>query len=266
VLILVGNSRPGPRVITLTFQAVQGDTVEKSSRGRKVVQRDFEKSGPAGKKSTSFRFRWLKTLLPLFIVIGIVLRIVSGNSIILYDLIYAPGIRQTFPGTRTPENTVKSFYHLLDRGEYDRAWEISIEPDWTGNDPGVSYFDEVKEDADRFSGWTGREKWVQRATWELGEGGTGITLKSVEARIKGPLDPEKLSFASTVPSLEKAYLMEVTGRLLGTCSLYKFDKMIPVLKVGDEYRVYLSGTKGRDSLFYQSWFSNLTIAGSLWEQ
>lgn len=223
-------------------------------------------SGTGGKKPGSFRFLWVKILLPGFIVIGVVLRIVSGHPIILSDLIYAPGIRQTFPGTRTPENTVKSFYHLLDRGEYERAWEISVEPDWTGGDLVVNYFDEVKEDRGQFSGWTGKEKWVQRTTWELGTGGTGITLKSVEARIKSPLDPTELSLASDIPALEKAYLVEVTGRLLGTCSLYRFNKMIHVLKVGDGYRVYLSGTKGRDSLFYQSWFSNLEIAGSLWEQ
>jgi hypothetical protein len=223
-------------------------------------------SGTGGKKPGSFRFWWVKTLLPCFIVIGVVLRIVSGHPVILSDLIYAPGIRQTFPGTRTPENTVKSFYHLLDRGEYDRAWEISVEPDWIGGDLVVNYFDEVKEDRGRFSGWTGKEKWVQRTTWELGTGGTGITLKSVEARIKRPLDPAELSLASDIPALEKAYLVEVTGRLLGTCSLYRFNKMIHVIKVGDRYRVYLSGTKGRDSLFYQSWFSNLEIAGSLWEQ
>jgi hypothetical protein len=205
-------------------------------------------------------------LLLAFVVFGVFFRIVGRNRIILLDLVYSPGLRITFPGTKTPENTARSFYLYIDRGEYGSAWELSLEPDWTGGDRDELFFREISEDPERFSGWTSKNRFIERMRWELGEGGTGITLKSVEAKILRSIDTETLARAYDIDGIEKAYLLEVTGRLLGSCSLLRFRTNLVVLVIRGENRVLLSGTKKKDTYFYQSWFSEIEISGSIWEQ
>ncbi len=225
-------------------------------------------SGDKGVRyGTGMKRRWIPAVLFLcFVVFGAFLRVVGGNRIILRDLIYSPGVQTTFPGTKTPENTARSFYLYIDRGEYDRAWELSLEPDWTGSDTEELFFREVAEDPKGFSGWTPKERFVERNTWELGADGTGITLKSVEARILRAVDMEELAGSYGVDDIEKAYLLKVTGRLLGSCSLLRFSTNLIVLVINGENRVFLSGTKPKDSYFYQTWFSEIEISGSIWEQ
>jgi hypothetical protein len=210
---------------------------------------------------------WIPIVLLLcFVVLGAFFRIVGGNRIILSDLVYSPGVQRTFPGTKTPENTARSFYLYIDRGEYDRAWELSLEPDWTGGDSEELFFREVAEDPEGFSGWTSKERFIERMNWELGADGTGITLKSVEARILRAVDAERVTRIYGIDGLEKAYLLAVTGRLLGSCSLLRFRTNLVVLVIDGENRVLLSGTKNKDSYFYQTWFSEIEISGSIWEQ
>jgi len=211
--------------------------------------------------------RWIPSVLLLcFVVFGTFFRVVGGNKIILLDLVYSPGILTTFPGARTPENTARSFYLHIDRGEYDRAWELSLEPDWAGSDMEELFFREVAEGPEGFSGWTPKERFIERTSWELGADGTGVTLKSVEARILRPVDMVEFVGSYGIDGLEKAYLLEVTGRLLGSCSLLRFRTNLVVLVINSGNRVFLSGTKPKDSYFYQTWFSEIKISGSIWEQ
>jgi hypothetical protein len=213
------------------------------------------------------RRRWIPVVLLIcFVVFGVFFRVVGGNRIFLLDLVYSPGVQRTFPGVKTPENTAKSFYLHLDMGNYVRAWELSLEPDWTGGDWEELFFREVAEHPEGFSGWTSKERFTQRMSWELGENGTGITLKSVEAKILRALDPEGFARTYGIEGLERAYLLEITGRLLGSCSLLRFRTNLVALVINGENRILLSGTKHKDTCFYQSWFSEMEISGSIWEQ
>jgi hypothetical protein len=211
--------------------------------------------------------RWLPVILLFcFVVFGVFFRVIGGNRIIITDLIYSPGVQTVFPGARTPENTARSFYLHIDRGEYERAWELSLEPDWTGKDTQELFFREVAEDPKGFYGWTTKERFITRNTEELGADGTGVTLKSVEARILRAVDTQEYTGRYGIDGIEKAYLLEVTGRLLGSCSLLRFRTNLVVLVINGENRVFLCGTKPNDSYFYQTWFSEIKISGSIWEQ
>lgn len=206
------------------------------------------------------------TLLLFFLAAGAFFRVVGGNRIILSDLVYSPCVQKIFPGTRTPENTARSFYLHVDRGEYDRAWELSLEPDWAPKDTEELFFREVAEDPEGFSGWTTKERFMERTSFELGPDGSGVTLKSVEARILRSVDTKDFTSTYGIGDLQKAYLLGVTGRLLGSCSLLQFRTNLVVLVINGENRVLLSGTKPKDSYFYQKWFSEIEISGSIWEQ
>ncbi|MBN2324839.1 MAG: hypothetical protein JXQ30_13990 [Spirochaetes bacterium] len=223
-------------------------------------------TGNAGYEPGVKKRRLPVVLLFCFVVAGVLLRILGGNRIVLTDLIYSPGVLKTFPGTKTPENSARSFYLHIDRGEYDRAWELSLEPDWTGPDTDELFFREVAKDPGSFRGWTPKDRFIERNTWELGADGTGVTLKSVEARILRAVDTQEYAKRYGIDGLEKAYLLTVTGRLLGSCSLLRFRTSLTVLVIDGENRVLLSGTKPKDSYFYESWFSDITISGSIWEQ
>jgi len=198
-----------------------------------------------------------------FFILGILVRTLSGNAPISPNLVYSPGIREKIPGTRTPEAAVKSFFLSIDSGDFETAWELLLEPDWT--EPGVSvlYRDSVSRDFAHLYGWTEKEDFVKRSKSELGVRGTGVTLNNIEARIKCTLDPKKLSEDYSLDSVKEAYIVEVSGNILGACSIFRWQKELHVLLVGKRYKVLLSGTKPENSFYYQSWFASIERVGDL---
>lgn len=202
-------------------------------------------------------------ILPLLFAAGVFIRLLSGSSVLHTDLVYSPGRKEKPPGSRTPADAVKSFYLYLKSGDYEKAWEISLEPDWADRGGGVEFRDEVSGSGRQFSGWTGKEAFVQRMKAELGPFGSKINLRAVEAEIIGVLDAAPFAEAYGFDKLENAFMVKAWGNLLGACSVFRWEKELVVLEVGKRYRVLLGGTKPKNSWFYQSWFSNLTMVGTL---
>jgi len=206
-------------------------------------------------------------LFSLF-AIGALVRLFTNNLLISTDLIYASGHRQVYPGTRTPEDTVKSFYLFIDNGLYDKAWEISLEPDWTGGMCSISYLDAVKSDPSLFAGWTKKEDFEERLKKELGITGLSITLNDIQThrlKAKGAkcIDSELVEMVTDHHELKDIYTIKATGKMLGACSIFKWEKDLVVLNINEKYKVLLNGTKQKNSFFYNSWFSNLEHIGNL---
>jgi len=219
---------------------------------------------------------------PLFpgivFILGFFIRILSGSPAIHTDLVYSPGIRQRPPGTRTPGDTAVSFYMLLDNGQYEQAWELVLEPDFVGTGRAAAFTEKVGPGSGTFYGWTDKERFVERMKQELGPGGTGITLKNIRVDsvrridftqyeskhpLQGNLLEEFSIKGSLLPRVGGAYLVDVSGNLLGACTIFRWDKQVVVLHIDKKYRLLLSGTKTAKSFFYQSWFSNIEKIGNL---
>ena len=189
-------------------------------------------------------------------VIGAVVRLASGHPLLSADLTYAPGTRNIVPGTATPEDTVRSFYMFIDAGQYEQAWDISIEPAWLGALT-ASYKAAVQASPSSFTGWTGKADFTKRLTMELGNNGTWVRLNNIYAQ------PSELVLSPVTHELIKALHPEevrtirVKGHLLGACSIFRWEKDVVVLTLGGEHKLLLEGTKNVKSLFYQSWFSNI---------
>jgi len=198
---------------------------------------------------------FVPVLVTLF-VIGSILRLLSGYTLLNSNLTYAAGKKEKLPGTRRPEDAARTFYMLIDRGEYERAWEISLEPDWSDGRP-VGYREEL------FSGqkWNGlvtsREVFVDRLTTEIGKDGWGITLNNIKAERVERLDGSEHTsqFGNEVP--EETYRVLVRGQMVGACSIFRWEKQLIVISSPEGYRVFLNGTKEENSFFYQSWFSGI---------
>ena len=62
---------------------------------------------------------------------GVCIRTLGGIPLLNTEMIYAPQESGEIPEANSPANTVKRFYMLFDRGLYAKAWEISVEPDWS---------------------------------------------------------------------------------------------------------------------------------------
>ena len=205
-------------------------------------------------------------LLLCTFLMGALVRVLGGNSILHNALIYSSGKKDKPPGVKTPEAIVKSFYMFIDNGEYDRAWEISLEPDWRRDRTAVTYRDEVREEPGSFPGWTGRDSFVARLTQSLGESGRGITLNNIETHEsdKLPID-EVTQIKNRYDKIvfNEVYSVRVSGQLLGACSIFKWEKDLLVLDIDGDYKVLLGGTKRKNSFFYQSWFSNISRIGDL---
>lgn len=194
---------------------------------------------------------------------GVFIRILGGVSIINTDIVYSPGERQKPTGSKTPEEVVRSFYIFIDSGEYEKAWEISLEPDWTGGTGGSGYRDEVSSSGKDFMGFTGKETFVKRLNEEIGSAGSGITLRSIEAEIIEPINTSVFSEFYGVKNVRDAFRVRAKGNILGACTIFRWEKELIVLGLGKGYNVLLSGTKGKNSYFYQTWFSNIERIGDL---
>jgi hypothetical protein len=195
------------------------------------------------------------------ILLGVLMRALSGGSILFSTLIYSPGQKMRYPGSRTPEDTVKSFYLSIDNGDYERSYSLILEPDWT--EAPVSYRDAVEAGVMDFTGWTPEEEFVGRLRFEIGPQRSGITLHSVDARVVNEVEVNTYARTFGIQDLRSAYRVEASGNILGACSLFRWRKELTVLQVGRRYRVLLSGTKEPNSYSYQTWFAGFEKVGDI---
>ncbi|MCK4923683.1 MAG: hypothetical protein KAS61_01845 [Spirochaetes bacterium] len=195
------------------------------------------------------------------ILVGVALRALSGNEIVLTTLIYSPSEKVRYPGSRTPEDTVKSFYLSIDNGDYERAYSLILEPRWT-EEP-ASYREAVVVEENIFRGWTEEEEFLRRLKYEIGIKGSGITLNSINAHMVEELEADTYFNAFDIAGLRSTFGVEVHGNILGACSIFSWRKELTVLQIGRRYRVLLDGTKEADSFYYQSWFTGFEKIGDI---
>jgi hypothetical protein len=181
---------------------------------------------------------------------GAILRAAGGGTLLSSSLVYSAPVKRTAPGSGSPADAVRSFYILLDRGEYAAAWELAREPDYTGNG-NAPYRSEVRAGAASSPGWTSREAFVSRLNDELGYGGLWLRLGEVSAE------------EAAAPDGDSQAAVRAQGTLMGACTIFHWEKVLPVARTGGRYRVLLPGTKQANALFYQEWFANLRQIGTL---
>ncbi len=236
--------------------------------------------------------------LPAALLLGALLRAAGGTALLSTNLTYgAAASGPLLPGARTPEDAARRFYLLVDRGEYGQAWELALEPDWAGG-ARLPYRRALAPPAPGEPGgapfsWTAKEAFVARLTAELGAGGYGLKLNDVTAAREAlPPAPGAASApggaASSSPDgaapvfapqvlhpqvlqrlqprgVREVQAVRVSGSLLGACTIFRWEKSLPVARVGGAWRVLLPGTKGEKAFFYESWFADVQRIGSLRE-
>jgi hypothetical protein len=199
-------------------------------------------------------------LLLTALAAGALLRAGSGAALVSSNLVYAAALPAALPGTRTPQDTASSFYLLLDRGEYEEAWDLALEPDWN---LGIRVpLRRSLEASGPLSGWTAKQTFVERLTDELGAGGYWLKLNSVESAVATgdlALQPEVRQRLGT----QRLIPVHVTGTLLGACTLFRWEKDLPVVQTGRGYKVLLPGTKAAGEQYYQAWFADIRKIGTL---
>jgi len=195
-------------------------------------------------------------VLLLFLLIGAFVRLAGGHALISANLTYSSGTTNVLPGIGTPEDTVTSFYGFIGKGLYANAWEISIEPDWTGQAT-VPYKTEVKPSLASSPAGRKKEHFIKRLNEELGSYGSSLKLNNIQAhRLARGRNDLTAEIVQTLQP-EEVYAVQVSGHLLGACSIFQWEKEVTVINIGGEYKVILDGTKQAKSFFYQSWFANI---------
>ena len=205
------------------------------------------------------------------IVLGAAVRFVGGVSLLQTDLMMAPegagaGVGATAeagaaapaeaPGA--PELAAASFYAFLQQGEYDKAWEVALEPDWPGA-LGASYMQEVAP-SPRASGWTTQADFVRRCADDIG---SGIKLNGTQVVRLPTLQESPEGRAAAALGATRLYGVRASGHMLSACLIYRWDRDLVVADIGGRYKVVLPGTKAARASFHQEWFSNLSLVGSL---
>ncbi len=200
-------------------------------------------------------------LLPAALALGLVIRAAGGAAIFPSAIVYAAGGPESVPGAQTPEDAARSFYLLLASGEYGKAWELALEPDWS-NGAEVPYRSDLSP-SEALSRWTPESRFVRRLSDELGPGSL-LKLNSIQAR-----EVQGEDGASVEPAVRKLIgerkiiSVQADGNLVGACTVYHWDRLLPVVRTDTGYKVLLPGTKAAKALFYQSWFANVRQIGAL---
>jgi len=186
---------------------------------------------------------------------GALLRAAGGGALFSSSLVFSAPRKQAAPGSGSPADAVRSFYILLDQGDYEAAWALAREPDYTGSG-NAPYRSEVAAAEGARPGWTPRQAFVSRLNDELGYGGVWLRLADVQAE-------EVAAEEAAAPGPEAVAAVRAQGTLLGACTIFRWEKVLPVTRAGGRYRVLLPGTKQANGLFYQEWFANVRKIGTL---
>ena len=201
-------------------------------------------------------------LLGAAVLLGVLLRAAGGGVLLSSSLVYSAPVKQAAPGSGSPADAVRSFYILLDQGDYAAAWALAREPDYTGSG-NAPYRSEVRAAEDDRRGWTPREAFVSRLNDELGYGGVWLRLAEVQAE---EVTAEEAAAHGAWPATGGSQVVAAVraqGTLLGACTIFHWEKVLPITRAGGRYRVLLPGTKQADALFYQEWFANVRKIGTL---
>jgi hypothetical protein len=204
---------------------------------------------------------WLAFLLGALLLAGAVIRLLLGEALVSTTLVYARSTSEQIPGARTPEDAVRSFYLMLDRGMYEEAWDIVAEPNWAGQ-AYVPYREAVTPGLGAAAP-TPREQFVQRLNAELGYGGVWLKLHGVETRKVSEPGPPPAELPVAGLQAKSVCRVRADGRLLGACTIFSWTKELEVLEVDGTFRLLLEGTKRPSALFYQEWFTNVETIGTL---
>jgi hypothetical protein len=207
-------------------------------------------------------------LLVGVLLVGAAVRLVGGVPLLQTDLLLTPatpGLDDAAGSASnggqsdgTPEGAAASFYQFVQQGEYGKAWNVALEPDWPGARE-ASYLHAVAA-TDRPAGWTVQDQFVRRCSDDIG---SGVRLNAIQVdRMESPPDSPEARAARRLGAT-RLFGVHASGQMLGACLIYRWDRNLVVAEIGGRYKVVLPGTKAARSLFHQEWFSNLSLVGSL---
>jgi len=194
---------------------------------------------------------WFPALLFCFVLVaGTGVRFLGGNSLFSADIAYKSAGAVAYPGTKTASDTAVTFYMYIDRGQYNNAWEISMEPDFTPSGGPAGFKRTLTESAGSVHGYTDRDEFINRQELELGPKGTWIKLHNIHGELVDKI-------FSLPGDTEKHSLVRVTGHMLGACTIFSWERLVPVVYTREGYKVLLPGTKQARQFYYQDWFTNI---------
>lgn len=217
----------------------------------------------------------VRIVLVLVLAAGTLIRGFSGKALLSADLVYASDKKEPYPGTRNPAAAVKTFYMLIDEGQFDKAWEISKEPLWLPEGTKVGYADAVSENGiaseggaaavggSGFFGFTSREWFSKRGVAELGFGGSWVRLSNIKARLCDECAPSFPEDVMLALAPDAVYEVEATGHLIGACTIFRWTKIVPVVEKNGGYYLILPGIKRAKTFYYQAWFDSIEKIASL---
>ena len=205
---------------------------------------------------TGVRTQFTVLLVIALLCTGFLVRVFGGVAVLTTDLVYISGNKPLSEVPDSPEAVARLFYLSLDSGDYETAWQYSLEPDWKEEGATVNYWDNLEPASSTPMKWTSKSDFINRMNSELGKSGYGIKLNNVDA-VRAEAEAADGAVPFTLPDADEVVPVTVSGHLLGACTIYGWEKNLFVARSGEDYKVLLEGTKEENTLFYQTWISDM---------
>jgi hypothetical protein len=162
------------------------------------------------------------------------------------------------------ENVAMTFYENIDRGNFEKLFDMSIETHWsrnTDNENGGKYV---------IDGIVKRDDFIKRVIKDFGENGwrimftslntTGVSKISLDEFKKlYPRENEILKYCTFNKNVKHVYLVDIKGYSLGNCDIADWNKKLPIIWTGDNWKVLLPGSPEDLILHREDWFVNREV-------
>ncbi|MGI8563196.1 MAG: hypothetical protein ACR2MZ_06500 [Candidatus Dormibacter sp.] len=155
------------------------------------------------------------------------------------------------PKLTTPTDPVAratvTFYRSVIQGQFDRAYDLSVELRQTGSEAG---------------GLTSRQDFVASLRQEIGPDGLPVGIAALKVDWERPFSPAsvatkevpELAALRWLPGQSRLMLARVSGQLVGNCAIGTFFRTDVLAEVGGRWKVLLPGRAATSAAHFETWF------------
>ncbi len=151
-------------------------------------------------------------------------------------------------GSSEVEAIAYEIYYCIDKGKYVDLYNFSFEGRWSEKNDEVG-----KAKSYLLDGLVNQNNFIENAINDYGENGWRLHFTSLEitdvsnisrADFAGdfPLENEILNYVDKENNIERIYIVNVEGYIIGSCAINDWRKKLPIIWIDQGWKAIVTGT------------------------